>query len=151
MLINKKILTIGGADFIGFNVVRSLILGETSEVPLRNIVLPMTLSQFAVTKLASEHYLNILGHGQGPSSKYADCDPGFTKTIKPDGRHETYGDGEQTRTLLLLLQMFWANVSARNASTRCEEAFNIAVGKVILLNRHPDTFRKMVGMGISRF
>ena len=92
MLINKKILTIIGADFIGFNVVRSLILGETSEVPLRNIVLPMTLSQYAVTKLASEHYLNILGPGQGPSSKYADCDPRFTKTIKPDERHETYGD-----------------------------------------------------------
>jgi len=79
LLINKKILTIGGADFIGFNVARSLILGDTSEVPLRNIMLPKPLSQYAVTKLASEHYLNIFGPGQGPSSEYAAVIPGSSK------------------------------------------------------------------------
>lgn len=127
------------------------LYGDEPTLPKQEIMCPVTLSPYAVDKLASEcacgmytklygletvclRYFNVYGPRQDPSSPYSGVISIFTDKLKSNESPTIFGDGEQTRDFVFVQDVVEANIKAVNESNIAGQYFNIATGNKITLN-----------------
>ena len=111
---------------------------------------PMTISPYAVAKLAGEYYcqafhhafdletvclryFNVFGPRQDPGSAYAAVIPLFINWLLAGTPPRVYGDGKQSRDFTYVGNVVAANLLAADATTASGKSFNIADGRAISL------------------
>lgn len=127
------------------------LYGDEPTLPKVETMCPVTLSPYAVDKLASEfacgmytklygletvclRYFNVYGPKQDPSSPYSGVISIFTDKLKKKEVPTIFGDGEQTRDFVFVSDVVEANMRAVTSDTGAGEFFNIATGNKITLN-----------------
>jgi UDP-glucose 4-epimerase len=127
------------------------LYGDEPTLPKVETMCPVTLSPYAVDKLASEfacgmysrlygletvslRYFNVYGPRQDPSSPYSGVISIFTNKLKNKEIPTIYGDGEQTRDFVFVSDVVEANIKAVTEKDCAGQFFNIATGKKITLN-----------------
>jgi len=127
------------------------LYGDEPTLPKIENMCPVTLSPYAVDKLASEfacgmytklygvetvclRYFNVYGPRQDPSSPYSGVISIFTDKLKKGEVPTIFGDGEQTRDFVFVGDVVEANMKAINTDTGVGEYYNVATGKKITLN-----------------
>jgi len=128
------------------------LYGDEPTLPKVETMLPVTLSPYAVDKLASEYacgmytklygletvcmrYFNVYGPRQDPSSPYSGVISIFTDKLKNNETPTIFGDGEQTRDFVFVSDVVEANMKAATTQTGTGQYFNIATGNKITLNQ----------------
>ncbi|MEM2899825.1 MAG: SDR family oxidoreductase [Thermoplasmata archaeon] len=129
----------------------SSVYGDTPTLPKIETMLPMPLSPYAVTKLASEYYckvfwtvyglstvslryFNVYGPRQDPTSQYAAVIPKFISFAFLNKPLTIFGDGTQTRDFSYVKDVVKANILAALSDKADGEVINIASGRAITLN-----------------
>lgn len=127
------------------------LYGDEPTLPKVETMCPVTLSPYAVDKLASEfacgmytklygletvclRYFNVYGPKQDPSSPYSGVISIFTDKLKNKETPSIFGDGEQTRDFVYVSDVVEANMKAVTAQEGSGQYYNIATGKKITLN-----------------
>ncbi len=127
------------------------LYGDEPTLPKVETMCPVTLSPYAVDKLASEfacgmytklygletvclRYFNVYGPKQDPSSPYSGVISIFTDKLKNKETPSIFGDGEQTRDFVFVSDVVEANMKAITAEDGVGEYYNIATGNKITLN-----------------
>jgi len=127
------------------------LYGDEPTLPKVETMCPVTLSPYAVDKLASEsacgmyttlygletvclRYFNVYGPRQDPSSPYSGVISIFTDKLKNKEIPTIYGDGEQTRDFVFVNDVVEANIKAVTEDSCAGQFFNIATGNKITLN-----------------
>ena len=108
--------------------------------------LPMTLSPYAVAKLAGEfygqafhhsydlqtvclRYFNVFGPRQDPNSHYSAVIPLFISRLLRGDRPIVYGDGQQSRDFTYVGDVVQGNLLAIDAEGVSGRSFNLASGR----------------------
>jgi nucleoside-diphosphate-sugar epimerase len=132
------------------------LYGDESTLPKVETMCPVTLSPYAVDKLASEfacgmytklygletvclRYFNVYGPRQDPSSPYSGVISIFSDKLKNKETPTIFGDGEQTRDFVFVSDVVEANMKAVTTETGTGQYYNIATGKKITLNQLLET------------
>ena len=127
------------------------LYGDEPTLPKVESMCPVTLSPYAVDKLASEfacgmytklygletvclRYFNVYGPRQDPSSPYSGVISIFTNKLKNKETPTIFGDGEQTRDFVFVKDVVEANMKAVTIQGCEGEFFNIATANKITLN-----------------
>jgi len=127
------------------------LYGDEPTLPKVESMCPLTLSPYAVDKLASENacgmytrlygletvclrYFNVYGPKQDPSSPYSGVISIFTDKLKNNEIPTIFGDGEQTRDFVFVSDVVEANMKAVTTETGAGQFFNVATGNKITLN-----------------
>lgn len=127
------------------------LYGDEATLPKVETMCPVTLSPYAVDKLASEsacgmytklygletvclRYFNVYGPKQDPSSPYSGVISIFTDKLKNKQIPSIFGDGEQTRDFVFVSDVVEANMKAVTTENCAGQFFNIATGNKITLN-----------------
>lgn len=127
------------------------LYGDEPTLPKVETMCPVTLSPYAVDKLASEfacgmytklygvetvclRYFNVYGPRQDPSSPYSGVISIFTDKLKNKQIPTIFGDGEQTRDFVFVSDVVEANMKAITTKHGVGEYYNIATGNKITLN-----------------
>ena len=133
------------------------LYGDEPTLPKHETMLPVTLSPYAVDKLASEYacgtytklygldtvslrYFNVYGPRQDPSSPYSGVISIFADKLSRAATPTIYGDGEQTRDFVFVRDVVEANMRAVTQHTPVGQVINIATGNKITLNALLQTF-----------
>ena len=133
------------------------LYGDEPTLPKVETMLPVTLSPYAVDKLASEYacgmytklygletvslrYFNVYGPRQDPSSPYSGVISIFADRLRQGTTPTIYGDGEQTRDFVFVSDVIEANMQAVTREEPVGQVINIATGKKITLNELLKTF-----------
>lgn len=128
------------------------LYGDEPTLPKLETMRPVTLSPYAVDKLASEsacgmysrlygletvclRYFNVYGPRQDPSSPYSGVISIFTHKLSHNEIPTIYGDGEQTRDFIFVSDVVEANIRAVTENGCSGKFFNIACANKISLNR----------------
>jgi len=136
------------------------VYGDNPNLPLKEDMLPMPLSPYAVTKLAGEYYcqvftevyglptislryFNVYGPRQDANSDYAAVIPKFIKRVLEDKPPIIYGDGKQTRDFIFVKDVVKANIMA--AKSNATGVFNIASGKQVSINELANLIIEIMG------
>ena len=131
--------------------------GDTPTLPKHERMTPDPISPYAVTKLASEHYMvsfyrcygletvslryfNIFGPRQDPSSPYSGVLAKFITQMLSGQQPTMFGDGEQSRDFTYIDNAVEANLLACKAPAAqvAGKVFNVATGRRVTLN---ETFK----------
>ena len=132
------------------------LYGDEPTLPKVETMCPVTLSPYAVDKLASEfacgmytklygletsclRYCNVYGPRQDPSSPYSGVISIFTDKLKNKEIPTIFGDGEQTRDFVYVSDVVEANMKAATTQEGTGQYFNIATGKKITLKQLLET------------
>ena len=127
------------------------LYGDEPTLPKVETMCPVTLSPYAVDKLASEfacgmytklygletvclRYFNVYGPRQDPSSPYSGVISIFTNKLKNKETPTIFGDGEQTRDFVFVKDVVEANMKAVTTQGCEGQFFNIATANKITLN-----------------
>ena len=127
------------------------LYGDEPTLPKVETMCPVTLSPYAVDKLASEfacgmytklygletvslRYFNVYGPKQDPTSPYSGVISIFTDKLKNSETPVIFGDGEQTRDFVFVSDVVEANIKAVTTDKSAGHYFNIATGNKITLN-----------------
>ena len=127
------------------------LFGDEPILPKVETMLPVTLSPYAVDKLATEYacgmytklygletvslrYFNVFVPRQDPSSPYSGVISIFTEKLKSNEVPTIYGDGEQTRDFVYVSDVVEANMRAVQEQNAAGQVCNIATGNKITLN-----------------
>ena len=127
------------------------LYGDEPTLPKVETMNPVTLSPYAVDKLASEsacgmyaklygletvclRYFNVYGPRQDPSSPYSGVISIFTDRLKNKEIPQIYGDGEQTRDFVFISDVVEANMKAVEIEDGLGQFYNIATANKITLN-----------------
>ena len=127
------------------------LYGDEPTLPKVETMCPVTLSPYAVDKLASEfacgmytklygletvclRYFNVYGPRQDPSSPYSGVISIFTNKLKNKETPSIFGDGEQTRDFVFVSDVVEANMKAVTTENCAGQFFNVATGNKITLN-----------------
>ena len=133
------------------------LYGDEPTLPKLETMLPVTLSPYAVDKLASEYacgmytklygletvslrYFNVYGPRQDPSSPYSGVISIFADKLNQGTAPTIFGDGEQTRDFVYVSDVVEANMRAAINETAAGQVINIATGNKITLNELLNTF-----------
>ena len=133
------------------------LYGDEPTLPKVETMLPVTLSPYAVDKLASEYacgmytklygletvalrYFNVYGPRQDPSSPYSGVISIFADKLNQGATPTIFGDGEQTRDFVFVSDVVEANMQAVSQSAPAGQVINIATGNKITLNELLKTF-----------
>ena len=133
------------------------LYGDEPTLPKVETMLPVTLSPYAVDKLASEYacgmytklygletvslrYFNVYGPRQDPSSPYSGVISIFADKLKQGSAPTIFGDGEQTRDFVYVSDVVEANMRAATKESAAGQVINIATGNKITLNELLNTF-----------
>lgn len=127
------------------------LYGDEPTFPKVETMCPVTLSPYAVDKLASEsacgiytklygletvclRYFNVYGPKQDPSSPYSGVISIFTDMLKKNEVPTIFGDGNQTRDFVYVSDVVEANMKAVTTEKCAGQFYNIATGAKITLN-----------------
>lgn len=127
------------------------LYGDEPTLPKVETMCPVTLSPYAVDKLASEfacgmytklygvetvclRYFNVYGPKQDPSSPYSGVISIFTDKLKKKETPTIFGDGEQIRDFVYVGDVVEANMKAVTTSNVEGQYFNVATSRKITLN-----------------
>ena len=133
------------------------LYGDEPTLPKVETMLPVTLSPYAVDKLASEYacgmytrlygletvslrYFNVYGPRQDPSSPYSGVISIFADKLNQGATPAIFGDGEQTRDFVFVSDVVEANMRAVSRDEPVGQVINIATGHKITLNELLKTF-----------
>ena len=133
------------------------LYGDEPTLPKVETMLPVTLSPYAVDKLASEYacgmytklygletvslrYFNVYGPRQDPSSPYSGVISIFADKLNQGTSPTIFGDGEQTRDFVYVSDVVEANMRAISQDAPVGQVINIATGNKITLNQLLNTF-----------
>ena len=133
------------------------LYGDEPTLPKLETMLPVTLSPYAVDKLASEYacgmytklygletvslrYFNVYGPRQDPSSPYSGVISIFADKLNQGTAPTIFGDGEQTRDFVYVSDVVEANMRAVSQDKSVGQVINIATGNKITLNELLKTF-----------
>jgi len=133
------------------------LYGDEPTLPKVESMLPVTLSPYAVDKLASEYacgmysklygletvslrYFNVYGPRQDPSSPYSGVISIFADRLNTGTTPTIYGDGEQTRDFVFVTDVVEANMRALTQDVAIGQVINIATGNKVTLNELLNTF-----------
>jgi UDP-glucose 4-epimerase len=139
------------------------LYGDEPTLPKVETMLPVTLSPYAVDKLASEYacgmyhklygletvslrYFNVFGPRQDPSSPYSGVISIFAEKLTNKQKPTIFGDGEQTRDFVYIDDVVEANIQAVCKQSAVGQVINIATGKKITLNELLRTFCDIKGV-----
>ena len=139
------------------------LYGDEPTLPKVEAMCPVTLSPYAVDKLASEsacgmyttlygletvclRYFNVFGPRQDPSSPYSGVISIFTTKLKDKETPTIFGDGEQTRDFVYVSDVVEANMKAVTENGCAGKFFNIATGNKISLNGLLETLSELYGI-----
>jgi UDP-glucose 4-epimerase len=123
----------------------SSVYGATPELPRRETQRPDPRSPYAVSKLATEHYVhtlgelhgietvvlryfNVFGPGQDPLSQYAAVVPLFITAALEGTRPTVHGDGRQSRDFTFVDNVVSANLLAATAAGVTRVTANVGCG-----------------------
>ena len=140
----------------------SSVYGDTPTLPKVETMPPSPLSPYAVQKLTAElygriftslyglktiglRYFNIFGPRQDPHSMYSAVIPKFIHLMKQGQAPVINGDGEHTRDFTYIDNVVEANMRALETMQGFGEAYNIAAGDRISLNRLVDEINGILG------
>lgn len=129
----------------------SSVYGNAPELPKTETSTPQPVSPYAASKLAAEHYcqlmyrqygmetivlryFNVFGERQDPTSQYAAVIPRFIKAALCGKPIEIYGDGEQSRDFTYIDNVVHANLLALEAPYRDPALCNVATGRRTTIN-----------------
>lgn len=127
------------------------LYGDEPTLPKVETMCPVTLSPYAVDKMASEfacgmytklygvetvclRYFNVYGPRQDPSSPYSGVISIFTDKLKNKEVPTIFGDGEQTRDFVFVGDVVEANIKAVTTEGCAGQYYNIATSNKITLN-----------------
>jgi len=127
------------------------LYGDEPTLPKVETMCPVTLSPYAVDKLASEfacgmytklygletvclRYFNVYGPKQDPSSPYSGVISIFTDKLKKKEVPTIFGDGEQVRDFVYVGDVVEANMKAVTTDGAAGQYYNVATSKMITLN-----------------
>lgn len=127
------------------------LYGDEPTLPKVETMCPVTLSPYAVDKLASEsacgmyaklygletvclRYFNVYGPKQDPSSPYSGVISIFTDKLRKNEVPTIFGDGEQTRDFVFVSDVVEANMKAVATEGCAGQFFNVATANKITLN-----------------
>lgn len=138
--------------------------GDTPTLPKREDMMPDPISPYAVTKLASEHYVrsfakvygletvtlryfNVFGPYQDPASPYSGVLAVFCRRMVAGEQPTIYGDGEQSRDFTYIDNVVEANLLAAAAPAEkvSGQTINAAMGQRITLNQTFDLLCEITG------
>ncbi len=143
----------------------SSIYGQNPELPKREVMTPLPMSPYAVTKLAGEHYcrsfhdlygfetvalryFNVFGPRQNPFSQYAAVIPKFIYSLMHRQAPSVNGDGSQTRDFTFVANVVQANLKACLAEGAAGKAFNVATGHRVSLLELLAALEKLIGVSV---
>ncbi|MEQ1904840.1 MAG: SDR family oxidoreductase [Pirellulaceae bacterium] len=123
----------------------------------------MTLSPYAVAKLAGERYcqsffhsygletvilryFNVFGPRQDPHSQYSAVIPLFITRLLAEQRLIVYGDGEQSRDFCYVKNIVDGNLLAMTTPGVAGETFNVSTGKTTSLLQLIQLLGEMLGV-----
>ena len=124
----------------------SAVYGDGHPLPLKEDLAPRPLSNYAVTKVAGEHfmkvyseiygiktvslrYFNVYGPRQNPESEYAAVIPKFIGALLRGEAPVIYGDGKQTRDFIYVKDVAEVNYLSTIKDIPGGEVINVASGK----------------------
>jgi nucleoside-diphosphate-sugar epimerase len=90
-------------------------------------------------------YFNVFGPRQDPGSPYSGVLSLFNAAIKEGTQPTVYGDGEQSRDFVYVLNVVAANLLASEAKKAPGHAINIGTGNRITLNQTLALLAKITG------
>src|SRR6516225_6835861 len=140
--------------------------GETPTLPKVEIMQPMPISPYGVTKYVGElygqaflkcygletvslRYFNIFGPRQDPGSPYSGVLAKFCTAFLEDSPPVVFGDGEQTRDFTFVDNAVYANLLACEAPNVAGKVFNVGCGERISLNQVLAALRKISGNALE--
>lgn len=140
----------------------SSVYGANPELPKHEGMATKPISPYATAKQAAEsycrsfslvyeletvalRYFNVFGPRQDPLSEYAAVIPNFITAFLEETPPMINGDGEQSRDFTYIENVVDANLLAGEAEGVSGEAFNVACGERISLNRLVEEVRTALG------
>jgi UDP-glucose 4-epimerase len=140
--------------------------GETPTLPKSEIMQPVPMSPYGVTKYVGElyaqtfgrcyglenvslRYFNIFGPRQDPSSPYSGVLAKFCTAFLEGTPPVIFGDGEQTRDFTYVDNAVQANILACEMPNVSGKVFNIGVGSRFSLNQTVELLRKISGIPLE--
>jgi nucleoside-diphosphate-sugar epimerase len=130
----------------------SSVYGETPTLPKREIMPPLPISPYGLSKLTGEmygqvfqrvyglefvslRYFNVFGPRQDPASPYSGVLSRFNAALMKGTRPTVNGDGEQSRDFTYVANVVQANLLACCASGAAGLAINVGTGNRYTLNQ----------------
>ena len=142
------------------------VYGDNPELPKREEMSGVPLSPYALSKLVGEktcqsfskiyglptvclRYFNVYGPRQDPRSQYAAAVPIFIARMVKGERPSIYGDGEQTRDFIFVLDIAQANILAAETPGVGGEIFNVASEGSLTINALVRTINEVLGAALE--
>ncbi len=142
------------------------IYGEQPRQPVTENMSPNPTSPYAVSKLASEHYVNIInalwgiesvclrifnvyGPGQAIPPVHAPVIPQFLRQALGGGSLVVYGDGTQTRDFVYIDDVIRALIAAATAPGVNRQIINVGSGQETSVNQLVETIERVVGRSVQ--
>jgi nucleoside-diphosphate-sugar epimerase len=130
----------------------SSVYGETPVLPKREIIPPVPISPYGLSKLMGEmygqvfqrvyglefvslRYFNVFGPRQDPGSPYSGVLSLFNAAVLRGTPATVYGDGEQSRDFTYVANVVQANLLACEARAAAGLAMNVGTGNRYTLNQ----------------
>ena len=141
----------------------SSVYGDSPTLPKVETLPPMPLSPYAVSKLTGEHYcrvfwaeyglptvalryFNVYGPRQNLELQYAAVIPNFISSVKAGKPLVIFGDGNQTRDFVYVLDAVQATLLSAAKPESNGEVFNVASGEKITINQLAQVVLRKTGV-----
>jgi len=142
------------------------VYGDNPDLPKRESMAGVPLSPYALSKLVGEktcqsftkiyglstvclRYFNVYGPRQDPASQYAAAVPIFIARMIAGQRPVIFGDGEQTRDFVFVLDVAQANILAAETPNATGEVFNVASEGSLTINALVRTLNEVLGTSLE--
>jgi UDP-glucose 4-epimerase len=142
------------------------IYGEQRRQPISEKTIPNPDSPYAVSKLASEHYIftigalydietvalrifNAYGPGQFVPASHAPVIPQFLKQALGGGSLVVFGDGNQTRDFVYIDDVVDALAAAATAPDVDRHIINVGSGEEVSINQLVEKVVQATGRGVN--
>lgn len=143
------------------------VYGEQQEQPVGEDALLHPTTPYAVSKMASEHYVqaigklwgfktvilrvfNVYGPGQPLPPSHASVIPRFLKQAATGGSVVIFGSGRQSRDFCYISDVVEALVSAGQMEGLGHSAFNVGSGVEVSINGLVDAIERVTGQPVHR-
>lgn len=142
------------------------VYGDAHSPPLRESMTPAPLSPYGLDKLYTEHlgalyaslyglepvalrYFNVFGPRQDPRSPYSGAISIFVDRMSRGEAPTIFGDGEQTRDFVYVLDVVQANLAAMLGPWRGFRVFNVGRGERLTLNALVGMLGRLLGTAVE--